>query len=195
MLELVLPYPPSVNRYYRHVGRRTLISREGRAYRQAVGAILARRRVQPLECPLAVVVDLFPPDRRRRDCDNAMKGLLDSIEHGGVFVDDSQIVHLEVHKREPVPGGQTVVAIGPHEDFLDRERTRGMFELVCCSGCGRDTFHPAGSPADAYCTRCLEHGQTHQFPEHADRVPLGGPEWFGGHVRYDLETEDEADAA
>ena len=29
-LELELPWPPSVNHYYRHVGPRVLISRDGR---------------------------------------------------------------------------------------------------------------------------------------------------------------------
>ena len=41
MLELELPVPPSINHYYRRVGPRTLISREGRAYREAVCTILA----------------------------------------------------------------------------------------------------------------------------------------------------------
>jgi hypothetical protein len=31
-MKLTLPYPPSVNHYYRRVGPRTLISREGREY-------------------------------------------------------------------------------------------------------------------------------------------------------------------
>ena len=48
MLEVELPYPPSINHYWRRVGARTLISREGRRFRREVIAILAAMGVQPL---------------------------------------------------------------------------------------------------------------------------------------------------
>lgn len=111
MFEAELPYPPSINHYWRRVGHKTLISRTGRAFRVNVVAILARRRLQVLHGPLEIEIDLHPPDRRRRDVDNALKSLLDALQHGGVYLDDSQIVHLEVTKREPVAGGKTLVRI------------------------------------------------------------------------------------
>lgn len=58
----VLPFPPSVNRYYRHVGYRTLLSREGREYRECVCSLLAGRVGQPLSQLLEVQLDLYPPD-------------------------------------------------------------------------------------------------------------------------------------
>ena len=112
-----LPYPPSVNHYWRRVGPRTLISREGRAYREKVCLILAARHggqasgLRPLTGPIRVVVDLHPPDRRRRDVDNALKALCDALASGGAYRDDSQIKHLEVHMREPVEGGRAIVRI------------------------------------------------------------------------------------
>jgi len=87
MLELELPYPPSINHYWRRVGPRTLISREGRRFRQRVMAILAAFHIRPLAGNLAVHVKVFPPDRRRRDIDNVLKSLLDALEHGGAFHD------------------------------------------------------------------------------------------------------------
>ena len=39
MLEVELPYPPSINHYWRRVGRTTLISREGRIVHRKVGAM------------------------------------------------------------------------------------------------------------------------------------------------------------
>ena len=111
VLKLVLPFPPSLNHYYRHVGPRTLISREGRSYRKRVCALLKAQRVEPLKGGLTIEIELHPPDRRRRDVDNSMKGLLDSLEHGGAYHDDGQIVRLEAEKHEPVPGGQVVVTI------------------------------------------------------------------------------------
>lgn len=110
-LELKLPYPPSVNHYWRRVGSRTLISRGGRAFRKTVCSILSARGVKPLAGPLEVEITVYPPDRRRRDIDNILKSLLDAIEHGGAYHDDSQIKSLHVEKGKPAPGGKTIIKI------------------------------------------------------------------------------------
>ncbi len=111
MIEFDLPYPPSVNHYWRRVGPRTLISRGGRAFRQAVCSILAAEEREPLAGPLEVSILLFPPDHRRRDIDNVQKALLDALQHAGVYRDDSQIVRLTIEKRHLIPGGKTAVRI------------------------------------------------------------------------------------
>ena len=114
-IELTLPWPPSVNGYWRHptvgpLAGRHLISEKGRAYRAEVGArVLVARAAKRLTTRLAVVIEAFPPDRRTRDLDNILKGLFDSLVHAGVIEDDSQFddIHL---KRGPVvkPGSVSV---------------------------------------------------------------------------------------
>ena len=111
MTELELPFPPSVNHYWRRVGPRTLISRGGRAFRSSVCAILAAQGVRPLRGPLAIEIDVYPPDRRRRDIDNLQKALLDALAHGGAYEDDSQVSRLSVVRREVIPEGKVVVRI------------------------------------------------------------------------------------
>lgn len=111
MIELELPYPPSVNHYWRTWRGRVLISRPGRAYRAAVAGIMRTARVEPLPGPLAINIELYPPDGRRRDADNALKALNDSLQHGGAFHDASQIVWLLIEKAQIVPGGKVVVRI------------------------------------------------------------------------------------
>jgi crossover junction endodeoxyribonuclease RusA len=111
MIEVELPFPPSVNHYYRRVGPRTLISREGRRFREKVTSVLAALGLRRMTGPLEVHVEVYPPDRRRRDIDNVQKALLDALEHGGAYRDDSQIVKLAIEKRDPVPGGRTIVRI------------------------------------------------------------------------------------
>jgi Holliday junction resolvase RusA-like endonuclease len=111
MIEIDLPYPPSINHYWRRVGPRTLISREGRRFRERVQAILAGMKIEPLAGPLEMEVRIHPPDNRRRDIDNVQKALLDALQHGGAYGDDSQIVKLTITKGLPLAGGKTLVSI------------------------------------------------------------------------------------
>ena len=97
-----LPWPPSVNRYYRVFRNRILISRDGRKYRVMAVSRLGGLNGK-LKGELEVEIDLYPPDRRRRDIDNPLKCLLDSMTHAGVYEDDSQIKDIELHMREPMP--------------------------------------------------------------------------------------------
>ena len=111
MLEVELPFPPSVNHYWRMWRGRMVISKEGRAYRTTVAGILRKLGVQPMLGRLAVAIEVFPPDHRRRDLDNLLKALGDSLQHGGAFPDDSQIVWLLIEKAQLVPGGKVMVRI------------------------------------------------------------------------------------
>jgi len=98
-VELTLPWPPSVNGYWRHVGNKVLISADGRKYRETVKAIVTANGAKRL--PLGrygVSVTAFSPDNRRRDIDNLLKALLDALEHAGVYSDDSMIDTLLVRR-------------------------------------------------------------------------------------------------
>ena len=106
-----LPYPPSVNHYWRRVGARTLISRQGRAFRESVCLLLALRRLHPLDGWLKVHLQIYPPDRRRRDVDNIQKPVLDALQHAGVYHDDFQIVSLITDRMQPVQDGRLEVSI------------------------------------------------------------------------------------
>ncbi|WAE51189.1 RusA family crossover junction endodeoxyribonuclease [Stutzerimonas frequens] len=101
MTAITLPFPPSTNTYYRRVGAKTLISAKGRDYCAAVIKACAEARISRQDGRLAVVIKACPPDRRRRDLDNMLKGLLDALTHGGAWEDDSQIDHLTI-KRGPI---------------------------------------------------------------------------------------------
>jgi len=107
-MRLMLPWPPSINHYWRHVGPRTLISREGRTFRRNVCALLGGGgpRKPPSGGRIALAMDAFPPDRRRRDLDNIQKPVLDALEHAGIYEDDSQIDLLLTRRRERTAGGR-----------------------------------------------------------------------------------------
>jgi len=112
-MDLVLPYPPSINHYWRRVGPRTLISREGRAFRRDVCALLGGGgpRKPPADGRIALAMDAFPPDRRRRDLDNLQKPVLDALEHAGVYEDDSQIDLLVTRRRPVVKPGRIEIRL------------------------------------------------------------------------------------
>lgn len=98
-MNLIIPFPPSVNRIWRQWKGRTLLSREGRAYRDEVARAWLMERVQGFgRSPLAVDVWAYMPDARRRDLDNLNKAALDALQRAGVFADDSQIVDLRIRR-------------------------------------------------------------------------------------------------
>ena len=99
-----LPYPPSVNHLWRRVGNKTLKSAEGRAYHERCAglALVARKQRDTWQPngPLCVAVQVYPPDRRRRDLDNLLKASLDGL-CAGLGVDDSTIAELHVYRWPP----------------------------------------------------------------------------------------------
>jgi crossover junction endodeoxyribonuclease RusA len=115
-MKLSLPFPPSVNSYWRHptkgkLAGRHLISEAGRAYRVAVLASVLEQRARRTSGRLAVRIFAYPPDRRRRDLDNLLKASLDALTHAGMWEDDSNIDAIDIQRRDVVPGGRLDVEI------------------------------------------------------------------------------------
>ena len=104
-----LSYPPSVNHYYRHVGPRVLISREGRLYRDRVAARLFERGVQKRHGRVALEIQAYPPDERRRDLDNLLKSLFDALAYGGLYDDDSNVKKLQIEMLDSMPPDGMIV--------------------------------------------------------------------------------------
>lgn len=118
MIAIDLPYPPSVNTYWRHLASgplagRTLISRQGRAYRAEVVRLCYARKLheKKLSGRLGITIRALPPDRRARDLDNILKSLLDALTHAGVVVDDSQFDAIQVFRGDVQRGGLVQVTI------------------------------------------------------------------------------------
>lgn len=106
-----LPFPPSVNTYWRTFRGRMIISAKGRKYRESVVACVGLTK--PLDCRLRITVQMHAPDKRRRDVDNILKAPLDALRHAGVYLDDSQIDDLRVIRAENRKDGAIEVVINP----------------------------------------------------------------------------------
>ena len=149
MLKLKLPYPPSINHYWRRAGNRTIISREGRDYRTRVVDLLKRKRIEKLTGELSVEVQIAPPDRRRRDIDNVLKALLDSLQHGGAYADDFQIARLLIERIEPAKNGKAIVTI---RELLTPDLENANRKFRSCLKCQQE-FVSSG-PGNRICSHC-----------------------------------------
>lgn len=111
-LTLRLPYPPSVNTYWRNIGRgRTILSKKGREYKRDVQAAVLEQmgRRKAMSGRLRVSIWLTMPDRRCRDISNTIKAAEDALTTAGVWVDDEQIDQLVVYRLGiSKPGWATV---------------------------------------------------------------------------------------
>lgn len=102
---LTVPWPPTVNTYYRNVRGMMKISETGRAYSNQVSVNVRCAQIRgeisrnPLLGRLLVRIDLYQKDKRRRDIDNLFKALLDSITKAGVWGDDEQIDRLSINRH------------------------------------------------------------------------------------------------
>ena len=138
MITIILPYPPSVNGYYATVGKRRIVSKRGLLYRQSV--IRSVPRIQALEGPLWMDVDLYPPSKRKYDVDNTAKALLDALTHAGIWQDDSQVFRLCLTKRDMLKDGQAVVRIGIWNATLEtqilRQVARSQASMLEMDGVG-----------------------------------------------------------
>ena len=126
MLNFRLEWPPTVNSYWRSVyarakGVKVLISERGRKYKKLSHLMLLEQKVdRGIVGRVEVLIDAYPPDRRKRDLDNILKPLLDVMEDYGIFEDDEQVDILIVRRRGK--GGYVdvhVSEIDPEDSLTD----------------------------------------------------------------------------
>lgn len=127
MPRLTLPFPPSVNHYWRNVvmpsgptcpvcgvhrkhSARTLISKDGREYRERAHAKLQDVAVQT--GPVSVYADIYRP-RRVGDLDNYTKALLDALT-GFAYMDDSQVARLHLERFDDKANPRAELLIEPY---------------------------------------------------------------------------------
>ena len=118
MMIFSLPWPPSLNTYYRHISRgklagRTLLSERGRQYRiDSLAAIYEQNVPTGLyQNRIGITIGACPPDNRKRDLDNLLKSVLDALTHTRVIRDDSDIDDLRIVRGSKVPGGLLTIGL------------------------------------------------------------------------------------
>lgn len=121
--EYRLPFPPSVNQYYRTVNGQPILSSRGRAFKRVALEDLQQQRFAGGETfgsrSVRVLLSLSPGDRRKRDSDNYSKATLDALTASGIWDDDSQVqaCMAEWDGVNPEKEGFVIVRIWHAEDL------------------------------------------------------------------------------
>ena len=109
---ITMPYPPTVNTYYTVDRGRKILSRKGRAYKkEAIICLYQQCAPKGLEGPYAICISVRPPDKRKRDIDNLIKPLFDSLVEYGAISDDSEVIDLRIRKFNQIKSGSVEILI------------------------------------------------------------------------------------
>ncbi len=110
---LELPYPPTVNHMYVTCkGGRKILTKEARRFRiqvvracNAIGACYIERLER-----YRLHIQIFRPDKRRRDTSNIIKATEDALEQGGILDNDYDIWRSSQERMEKiVKGGKIII--------------------------------------------------------------------------------------
>lgn len=104
-----LPYPPTANHLHAVYRGRKILSRKGREYYADVEAFIPTGG--PFTGKLAVTINAWMPDKRRRDLSNVLKALEDAMTYAGFWEDDSQICDLRITRAGVEKPGRVEVYI------------------------------------------------------------------------------------
>lgn len=97
-LHVVLPEPPSSNRYWRIFLNRAVKSDTARAYASTVSVIVRGKVKHPTAKPVAVSMHWYR-GRRSGDVDNRAKVCLDALQ-GCAFANDNQVTELHMYRHD-----------------------------------------------------------------------------------------------
>ena len=115
-IKITIPnVPMSVNCMYRTYKGRVILSRRGREYKSETkkyidNYIESMDDFEPIEGRVKIELDICFRDKRKRDLDNYVKSVIDSIKNK-LFGDDDLIFELNVRKHIQSEKNETIIEI------------------------------------------------------------------------------------
>ncbi len=108
---LVLPEPPSSNRWWRMVGPRMVTSKEARAYKEVTSLRALGQGVRQIRRPNLVAIEIhWYRHRRAGDLDKRLGILLDALQAVG-YENDSQVIELHAFRHDAPNAGRIEVTL------------------------------------------------------------------------------------
>ncbi len=110
---IVMPWPPSLNGYWKPYKNRLIISKRGREYRKLGIQYLTDMGLdnEKIDRPIRVDLLLNPKTLRKYDIDNFTKCLFDVFTHAKFWIDDSLVEKMWTEKGEKVKEGNVIVTV------------------------------------------------------------------------------------
>ena len=90
-----------------------IIKKEGKDYKNFVGLYAKANKIVKTCGKVAVSIEIYPPDKRKRDIDNVLKVLNDSLVEANVIEDDSNIDVLHIERKAVIKDGKILLTITP----------------------------------------------------------------------------------
>jgi len=111
--KFILPWPPSINGYWRTVNNRQIISKRGRTYRAEIYTefLFIGLLNELIDKNVNVHMILNPPTLRKYDVDNFTKAVFDGLTAAKFWVDDEQVQKLTVEKGKKIKGGDVEISV------------------------------------------------------------------------------------
>ena len=106
---LILPEPPSANRWWRKFRNRMVLSAEARAYKHMVALRCLEHRIKPLSGEVVVQLEWYR-GRKAGDLDKRIGIVLDALQ-GSMYGNDAQIVRLEADRYEDKANPRLFVSV------------------------------------------------------------------------------------
>jgi Holliday junction resolvase RusA-like endonuclease len=117
MPPIMLPYPPSANRYLRHTARGSYRTGEANLFRETVKERVWLTGLRVIHGHVGMIAELHPKltkggkvSKTCMDLDNALKVLCDSLQ-GVLYINDKQIKRIELSVGKAVDGGGLSVEV------------------------------------------------------------------------------------
>lgn len=120
MLELIFPYPPTINHIYSRGKHGVYLKPHVKAYREIcywqlsafnTKTVISAMATNVINARIKLTIKVYFPDKRRRDLDNILKATLDTLVYCKVIDDDSLIEELHVIKAGYVKHGRLELKI------------------------------------------------------------------------------------
>ncbi len=102
-LKFTIPYPPSLNVYWRNFRGRMVLSSEAKQYKRKVRDLFeSDERLIPTAANkkrfVGLKIDVYRP-RKSGDLDNTLKAILDSLNEN-LYEDDRQVIEIHAARHD-----------------------------------------------------------------------------------------------